>query len=65
MYSADRLKEYRQQASSLPNTDLVGEEMLVINGSTYMLGTKADMDDIINAIMKVHENRDKLKEIKA
>jgi hypothetical protein len=27
------------------------------------LGTQADMDDVINAIMKVYENRDKLAKI--
>lgn len=64
MYSADRLAQYRNDAAHLPNCDRVGEEMVVIGGSAQLLGTKADMDDIINAIMKVHENRNSLKDIK-
>lgn len=63
MYSAERLQRYKQDASNMPNTDLVGQEMIVLNGSSQLLGSKADMDDIINAIMKVYENRDKLNEI--
>lgn len=64
MYSADRLKQFREQALNLPNCDRVGQEMITLGGSTQLLGTKADMDDIINAIMKVHENRNSLKDIK-
>ncbi len=63
MYTPERLAQYRHDASHMPNCDLVGQEMTVLNGSTQLLGSKADMDDIINAIMKVHENRDKLKEV--
>jgi len=63
MYSEARLNEYRRDSLNLPNCDLVGQEMVVLNGSTQLLGTKADMDDVINAIMKIYENRDKLKSI--
>lgn len=63
MYSADRLKQFREEALNLPNCDRVCREMLVLNGSRQLLGTKSDMDDVINAIMKVHENRNKLKDI--
>jgi perosamine synthetase len=62
MYSDARLNQYRE-ALSLPNCDVVGEEMVVLNGSTQLLGTLADMDDVINAIMKIYENRDKLQSI--
>jgi len=64
MYSSDRLKQFKEETLNLPNCDRVGQEMLVLNGSRQLLGTKADMDDVINAIMKVHENRDKLNDIK-
>lgn len=64
MYSAARLAQFRHDANNMPNCDLVGQEMAVLGGSAQLLGTKADMDDIINAIMKVHDNRDKLKDIK-
>lgn len=59
MYSKSRLMQYREQLN-LPNCDLVGQEMVVLAGSGPLLGKRADMDDVINAIMKVYENRDKL-----
>lgn len=63
MYSADRIRQYRESLK-LPKCDQVGQEMVVLNGSSQLLGSKQDMDDVINAIMKVYENRDKLSSIK-
>lgn len=60
MYSAGRLKKYREELSC-PNCDKVCQEMAMMDGSGPLLGTRADMDDVINAIMKVYSNRDKLK----
>lgn len=62
MYSSKRLKHYRQQLQ-LPMCDKVGQEMVVLGGSGPLLGTKQDMDDVVNAIMKVYENRHKLSSI--
>jgi dTDP-4-amino-4,6-dideoxygalactose transaminase len=62
MFSASRLKQYREQLT-LPQCDLVGQEMVVFSGSGNLLGSREDMDDVINAIMKVYENRDKLQSI--
>jgi dTDP-4-amino-4,6-dideoxygalactose transaminase len=60
MYSPARLKRYREEMI-FPNCDLVcNEEMVVLEGSGSLLGSTQDMDDVINAIMKVYENRDKL-----
>lgn len=60
MYSAGRLKQYSEEMAC-PNCDLIcNEEMVVLPGSSCLMGTKQDMDDVINAIMKVHENKDKL-----
>jgi len=59
-FSAARLKQYREQLP-LPNTDKVtDEELMMIWSSGPFLGTKADMDDIADAIIKVYENRDQL-----
>lgn len=63
MYSAERLQRFKQDAAHMPNTDLVGQEMIVLGGSAQLLGTKSDMDDVISAIMKVYDNRDKLNTI--
>ncbi len=59
MYSKKRLKEYRRE-SHCPNCDKVCAEMAMIWASGPLLGTKEDMDDVANAIIKVYENRDKL-----
>jgi hypothetical protein len=62
MYSPARLKRYRDELSC-PNCDKVCDEIAMIWASGPLLGTREDMDDIINAIMKVYENRDKLNSI--
>jgi dTDP-4-amino-4,6-dideoxygalactose transaminase len=62
MYSAERLKKFRDELH-LPNCDKVCEDLVMIWASGPLLGTQADMDDIINAIMKVYDNRDKLRMI--
>ncbi|MCE5175786.1 MAG: DegT/DnrJ/EryC1/StrS family aminotransferase [Bacteroidales bacterium] len=60
MYSEQRLKDFKDQLT-LPNCDWVCDNMVMLWANGPLLGTKNDMDDIINAIMKVHENRDQLK----
>jgi perosamine synthetase len=59
MFPPERLKKYRDELH-LPNCDKTCEEMAMIWASGPLLGTQSDMDDIINAIMKVYDNRDKL-----
>ena len=59
MFSARRLRQYREQVPC-PRCDRVCEEMAMIWASGPLLGTKEDMDDVANAIIKVYENRDKL-----
>jgi dTDP-4-amino-4,6-dideoxygalactose transaminase len=58
-YSARRLKEYREQMAC-PKCDQVCEGMAMLWASGPLLGTKADMDDIADAILKVYENRGQL-----
>jgi perosamine synthetase len=62
MFSKSRLQKYREE-NSCPNCDKVCQEMAMIWASGPLLGTKEDMDDIANAILKVYENRDKLHSI--
>jgi perosamine synthetase len=60
MYGEERLKAYKEDMN-LPNCDRICNETLVsFWGSGALLGTKEEMDNIINGIMKVYENRDKL-----
>ncbi len=62
MFSEKRLREYREQVAC-PKCDQVCEEMAMIWASGPLLGTRQDMDDVINAIVKVYENRDKLSSV--
>ena len=62
MYSPARLKQYREELA-YPKCDQVCADMVMLWASGPLLGTQGDMDDIINAIMKVHDNRDKLNHI--
>jgi dTDP-4-amino-4,6-dideoxygalactose transaminase len=62
MFSPDRLKKYRE-GNECPNCDRVCEEVMVIWASGPLLGTKEDMDDIADALVKVYENRDRLSSV--
>ena len=62
MYTAKRLAQYKKDMN-LPKCDLAVSRMVSLWGSGTLLGTKQDMDDIANAVMKVYENRDKLNNI--
>ena len=64
MYTPQRLKQFKEEMAC-PNCDTVcEEEMIMIWASGPLLGSQGDMDDIINALVKVYENRDQLKKVK-
>ncbi|MHC4174586.1 MAG: DegT/DnrJ/EryC1/StrS family aminotransferase [Planctomycetota bacterium] len=61
-FSKARLKKYKQSLH-LPVMDNIRpsrKEMLSIEGKTAFLGPKKDMDDIVEAIIKVTKNTDSL-----
>ena len=62
MFSPRRLQQYREELSC-PKCDQVCQEMAMIWASGPLLGTRQDMDEIADAILKVYENRDKLASI--
>jgi dTDP-4-amino-4,6-dideoxygalactose transaminase len=63
MYSASRLKEYKA-GMDLQNCDkIIKETMVSFAVSGPLLADRKEMKNIINAIMKVYENRDKLRSI--
>jgi dTDP-4-amino-4,6-dideoxygalactose transaminase len=62
MFSKERLQKYREE-NACPNCDQVCQELVMIWASGPLLGTREDMDDVANAILKVYENRDKLNSI--
>ncbi|MGV8134544.1 MAG: DegT/DnrJ/EryC1/StrS family aminotransferase [Mangrovibacterium sp.] len=63
MYGKNRLEEFKEEMAC-PVCDLIcDEEMVMLWASGPLLGTREDMDDIINALMKIYENREQLKSI--
>jgi len=60
IYPKDKLNidKYRAQ-NQCPDNDQLCEEAVCFS-QRLLLGTKSDMDDIANAILKIYENRDKL-----
>lgn len=58
LYSRERLKRYRRE-NHYPDNDQLCKEAVWFS-QRLLLGTKRDMDDIANAILKIYENRDKL-----
>lgn len=59
MYPPERLAEYRDLIDC-PNCDRVCREMAMIWASGPLLAEESDMQDIVDAIQKVYENRDQL-----
>jgi dTDP-4-amino-4,6-dideoxygalactose transaminase len=62
MFSPARLQKFTDELAC-PNCDTILENIVMSWASGPLLGTKEDMDDIVNAIMKVYDNRDKLSSI--
>jgi len=63
MYEPQRLKQFKEEMAC-PNCDIVcDEEMVMLWASGPLTGTQEDMDDVINALTKVYENRDQLNKI--
>jgi len=62
MFGEARLKKFKEELY-LPKCDQVCREMVMLWASGPLLGTPADMDDLIHAIRKVYANRDKLNSI--
>jgi len=58
LYSRERLKRYREELH-YPDNDQLCKEAVWFS-QRLLLGTKRDMDDIADAILKIYENRDKL-----
>jgi len=58
LFPEARLKQWREE-NNLPGNDLLCDQAVTFYQS-MLLGSKADMDDIVNAITKLYENRDSL-----
>lgn len=62
IFSPARLQKFTDELAC-PNCDTILENIVMSWASGPLLGTKEDMDDIFNAIMKIYDNRDKLASI--
>jgi perosamine synthetase len=58
LFPEARLKQWREE-NQLPGNDQVCDEAVTFYQS-ILLGSKSDMDDIVNAIAKIYENKDSL-----
>ncbi len=58
LFSEARLKQWREE-NHLPGNDQLCDEAVTFYQS-ILLGSRSDMEDIVNAITKVYENRDSL-----
>ena len=58
IYSKNRLKRYREQ-NNCPVNDKLSDQGVWLS-QQMLLGTKADMDDIANAIAKIQANKEEL-----
>jgi len=62
MYTASELDIHAfNERNNCPLNDKLCNEEAVWFYQSMLLGTRADMDDIVNAIQKIHDNADKLK----
>ncbi len=59
LYSKERLKRYREELHNLPDNDQLTLEVVWFY-QNMLLAERSDMDDIINAIQKIYENRSQL-----
>ncbi len=63
MYTSRRLQQFKEEMVC-PNCDIVcDEEMIMLWASGPLTGTQEDMDDVINALTKIYENRDQLNKV--
>jgi perosamine synthetase len=61
LYSRERLNKYRRE-NHYPDNDQLCKEAVWF-GQNMLLGSKKDIDDIGDAILKIYENRDKLAQL--
>lgn len=58
LFSEQRLKQWRDE-NVLPGNDQLAKEAVTFT-QNILLGTSKDMDDIVNAVTKIYENRESL-----
>lgn len=64
MFPKEHLQAYREN-TACPNCDRVCDEMAMLWASGPLLATKDDMKEVVDAVMKVYENREELAKVTA
>jgi dTDP-4-amino-4,6-dideoxygalactose transaminase len=59
LFSKQRLDRYREELNNLPDNDQLTREAVWLY-QNMLLAEREDMDDIVNAIQKIYENRKEL-----
>jgi dTDP-4-amino-4,6-dideoxygalactose transaminase len=59
LFTKQRLEAYREELKNLPDNDQLTREAVWFF-QNMLLGERKDMDDVVNAIEKIYENRDQL-----
>jgi len=59
LYSKERLNRYREELHNLPDNDQLTREVVWFFQNMLLAGRR-DMDDIVNAVQKIYENRQQL-----
>jgi dTDP-4-amino-4,6-dideoxygalactose transaminase len=59
LFSKERLNRYREELHNLPDNDQLTLEVVWFF-QNMLLAERSDMDDIINAVQKIYENRSQL-----
>jgi perosamine synthetase len=59
LFTEQRLNSYREELHNLPDNDQLTREALWFY-QNMLLGERSDMDDIVNAVQKIYENRNQL-----
>ena len=59
LFSKQRLDAYREELNNLPDNDQLTTEAVWFY-QNMLLAERKDMDDIVNAVHKVYENRKQL-----
>lgn len=62
LFPGEHLQAYREH-TACPNCDRVCDEMAMLWASGPLLGTQEDMREVVDAIMKVYENRNELAKV--
>lgn len=59
LFSEQRLNDYREELHNLPDNDQLTKEAVWLF-QFMLLGNQQDMDDIVNAVQKIYDNRKQL-----